>query len=57
MWDGIPVLPIWGLLQTLGDSMLFPFTGSFPIWLLLLFCAGLIVGTVLLLQLAFPGFL
>ncbi|KAL7987130.1 hypothetical protein Chor_006049 [Crotalus horridus] len=30
---------------------------SFPIWLLLLFCAGLIVGTVLLLQLAFPGFL
>ncbi|KAM6459956.1 guanine nucleotide-exchange factor SEC12 [Liasis olivaceus] len=30
---------------------------SFPVWLLLLFCAGLIVGTVLLLQLAFPGFL
>lgn len=32
-------------------------TGSLPIWLLLLLCAGLIVVTILLLQLAFPGFL
>lgn len=32
-------------------------TGSLPVWLLLLLCAGLIVATILLLQLAFPGFL
>lgn len=31
--------------------------GSLPVWLLLLLCAGLIVATILLLQLAFPGFL
>ncbi|XP_060107127.1 prolactin regulatory element-binding protein [Heteronotia binoei] len=34
-----------------------PCRRSFPVWLLLLLCAGLLVGTVLLLQLAFPGFL
>ncbi|XP_042306282.1 prolactin regulatory element-binding protein [Sceloporus undulatus] len=34
-----------------------PCRRSFPIWLLLLLCAGLIVATVLLLQLTFPGFL
>lgn len=34
-----------------------PATGSLPVWLLLLLCAGLIVATILLLQLAFPGFL
>lgn len=32
-------------------------TGSLPVWLLLLLCAGLIVATILLLQLTFPGFL
>ncbi|NXK70562.1 PREB protein, partial [Sylvietta virens] len=32
-------------------------TGSLPVWLLLLLCAGLTVATILLLQLAFPGFL
>lgn len=31
--------------------------GSLPVWLLLLLCAGLIVAAILLLQLAFPGFL
>ncbi|XP_053106861.1 prolactin regulatory element-binding protein [Hemicordylus capensis] len=34
-----------------------PCRRSFPVWLLLLLCSGLIVGTILLLQLAFPGFL
>lgn len=34
-----------------------PCRRSFPIWLLLLLCVGLTVGAVLLLQLAFPGFL
>ncbi|XP_033001169.1 prolactin regulatory element-binding protein [Lacerta agilis] len=34
-----------------------PCRRSFPVWLLLLLCAGLIVASVLLLQLAFPGFL
>uniref|UniRef100_A0ABM5F8A5 Guanine nucleotide-exchange factor SEC12 isoform X2 n=1 Tax=Pogona vitticeps TaxID=103695 RepID=A0ABM5F8A5_9SAUR len=34
-----------------------PCRRSFPVWLLLLLCAGLIVATLLLLQLAFPGFL
>ncbi|XP_062979738.1 prolactin regulatory element-binding protein [Elgaria multicarinata webbii] len=34
-----------------------PCRRSFPVWLLLLLCAALIVGTVLLLRLAFPGFL
>lgn len=32
-------------------------TGSLPVWLMLLICAGLIVATIFLLQLAFPGFL
>ncbi|NXW64660.1 PREB protein, partial [Eurystomus gularis] len=36
---------------------LLPSRRSLPIWLLLLLCAGLIVATILLLQLAFPGFL
>nr|XP_021400816.1 prolactin regulatory element-binding protein [Lonchura striata domestica] len=36
---------------------LLPTRRSLPIWLLLLLCAGLIVATILLLQLAFPGFL
>ncbi|XP_075770620.1 guanine nucleotide-exchange factor SEC12 isoform X1 [Pelodiscus sinensis] len=36
---------------------LLPPRRSFPVWLLLLLCAGLVVATVLLLQLAFPGFL
>ncbi|KYO22198.1 prolactin regulatory element-binding protein [Alligator mississippiensis] len=36
---------------------LLPHRRSFPVWLLLLLCAGLIVATILLLQLAFPGFL
>lgn len=34
-----------------------PPAGSLPVWLLLLLCAGLIVAAILLLQLAFPGFL
>ncbi|XP_048371836.1 prolactin regulatory element-binding protein [Sphaerodactylus townsendi] len=34
-----------------------PCRRSFPVWLVLLLCAGLLVGTILLLQLAFPGFL
>ncbi|XP_067325872.1 guanine nucleotide-exchange factor SEC12 [Anolis sagrei] len=34
-----------------------PCRRSFPVWLLLLLCAGLIVAAVVLLQLAFPGFL
>nr|XP_056708779.1 prolactin regulatory element-binding protein [Euleptes europaea] len=34
-----------------------PCRRSFPVWLVLLLCAGLLVGTVLMLQLAFPGFL
>uniref|UniRef100_A0A670I052 Prolactin regulatory element binding n=1 Tax=Podarcis muralis TaxID=64176 RepID=A0A670I052_PODMU len=34
-----------------------PCRRSFPVWLVLLLCAGLIVASVLLLQLAFPGFL
>ncbi|NXM53136.1 PREB protein, partial [Illadopsis cleaveri] len=36
---------------------LLPARRSLPVWLLLLLCAGLIVATILLLQLAFPGFL
>uniref|UniRef100_A0A8D0FE86 Prolactin regulatory element binding n=1 Tax=Strix occidentalis caurina TaxID=311401 RepID=A0A8D0FE86_STROC len=36
---------------------LLPGRRSLPVWLLLLLCAGLIVATILLLQLAFPGFL
>ncbi|XP_050807456.1 prolactin regulatory element-binding protein isoform X4 [Gopherus flavomarginatus] len=36
---------------------LLPPRRSFPVWLLLLLCAGLVVATILLLQLAFPGFL
>ncbi|XP_062345540.1 prolactin regulatory element-binding protein isoform X1 [Cinclus cinclus] len=36
---------------------LLPTRRSLPVWLLLLLCAGLIVATILLLQLAFPGFL
>uniref|UniRef100_U3K823 Prolactin regulatory element binding n=1 Tax=Ficedula albicollis TaxID=59894 RepID=U3K823_FICAL len=36
---------------------LLPSRRSLPVWLLLLLCAGLIVATILLLQLAFPGFL
>ncbi|NXR72864.1 PREB protein, partial [Pycnonotus jocosus] len=36
---------------------LLPVRRSLPVWLLLLLCAGLIVATILLLQLAFPGFL
>ncbi|CAM4529300.1 guanine nucleotide-exchange factor SEC12 [Caretta caretta] len=36
---------------------LLPPRRSFPMWLLLLLCAGLVVATILLLQLAFPGFL
>uniref|UniRef100_A0A674H8V6 Uncharacterized protein n=1 Tax=Taeniopygia guttata TaxID=59729 RepID=A0A674H8V6_TAEGU len=36
---------------------LLPTRRSLPVWLLLLLCAGLIVVTILLLQLAFPGFL
>ncbi|XP_074845183.1 guanine nucleotide-exchange factor SEC12 isoform X2 [Carettochelys insculpta] len=36
---------------------LLPPRRSFPIWLLLLLCAGLVVAIILLLQLAFPGFL
>ncbi|XP_067406612.1 guanine nucleotide-exchange factor SEC12 [Emydura macquarii macquarii] len=36
---------------------LLPPRRSFPAWLLLLLCAGLIVASVLLLQVAFPGFL
>lgn len=56
----------WGLPAGLGHlcrssgSLLSPLsvpTGSLPVWLLLLLCAGLIVATILLLQLAFPGFL
>uniref|UniRef100_A0A8D0HDR8 Prolactin regulatory element binding n=1 Tax=Sphenodon punctatus TaxID=8508 RepID=A0A8D0HDR8_SPHPU len=34
-----------------------PCRRSFPVWLLLLLCAGLVVASILLLQLAFPGFL
>ncbi|XP_030410871.1 prolactin regulatory element-binding protein isoform X2 [Gopherus evgoodei] len=36
---------------------LLPPRRSFPVWLLLLLCTGLVVATILLLQLAFPGFL
>ncbi|CAM5098139.1 unnamed protein product [Eretmochelys imbricata] len=36
---------------------LLPPRRSFPVWPLLLLCAGLVVATILLLQLAFPGFL
>ncbi|KAM9155449.1 guanine nucleotide-exchange factor SEC12 isoform 1-T1 [Pangshura tecta] len=36
---------------------LLPPRRSFPVWLVLLLCAGLVVAIVLLLQLAFPGFL
>ncbi|XP_057244672.1 prolactin regulatory element-binding protein [Malurus melanocephalus] len=36
---------------------LLPTRRSLPVWLLLLLCAGLTVATILLLQLAFPGFL
>ncbi|NWV49749.1 PREB protein, partial [Daphoenositta chrysoptera] len=36
---------------------LLPTRRSLPVWLLLLLCAGLIVATILLLQLALPGFL
>ncbi|NXU76640.1 PREB protein, partial [Oreotrochilus melanogaster] len=36
---------------------LLPRRRSLPVWLLLLLCAGLIMATILLLQLAFPGFL
>ncbi|KAM7028005.1 guanine nucleotide-exchange factor SEC12 isoform 2-T2 [Passerculus sandwichensis] len=36
---------------------LLPTRRSLPVWLLLLLCAGLIVATILLLQLTFPGFL
>ncbi|XP_009467083.1 PREDICTED: prolactin regulatory element-binding protein [Nipponia nippon] len=36
---------------------LLPSRRSLPVWLLLLLCAGLIVAAILLLQLAFPGFL
>ncbi|XP_074392391.1 guanine nucleotide-exchange factor SEC12 isoform X1 [Zonotrichia albicollis] len=36
---------------------LLPTRRSLPVWLLLLLCAGLIVAAILLLQLAFPGFL
>ncbi|XP_035177393.1 prolactin regulatory element-binding protein isoform X1 [Oxyura jamaicensis] len=36
---------------------LLPGRRSLPVWLLLLLCAGLIVATILLLQIAFPGFL
>ncbi|XP_075563907.1 guanine nucleotide-exchange factor SEC12 isoform X2 [Pelecanus crispus] len=36
---------------------LLPSRRSLPVWLLLLLCAGLIVVAILLLQLAFPGFL
>ncbi|NWW21590.1 PREB protein, partial [Falcunculus frontatus] len=36
---------------------LLPTRRSLPVWLLLLLCVGLIVATILLLQLAFPGFL
>ncbi|NXU49142.1 PREB protein, partial [Turnix velox] len=36
---------------------LLPSRRSLPVWLLLVLCAGLIVVTILLLQLAFPGFL
>ncbi|RMB94055.1 hypothetical protein DUI87_29508 [Hirundo rustica rustica] len=36
---------------------LLPSRRSLPVWLLLLLCAGLIVATILLLQMAFPGFL
>ncbi|KAM6082526.1 LOW QUALITY PROTEIN: guanine nucleotide-exchange factor SEC12 [Chlamydotis macqueenii] len=35
---------------------LLPRRRSLPVWLLLLLCAGLIVAAILLLQLAFPGF-
>lgn len=34
-----------------------PTPGSLPVWLLLLLCAALIVGSIVLLQMAFPGFL
>ncbi|POI20107.1 hypothetical protein CIB84_016143, partial [Bambusicola thoracicus] len=36
---------------------LLPARRSLPIWLLLLLCAALIVGSIVLLQMAFPGFL
>uniref|UniRef100_A0A8C0JI73 Prolactin regulatory element binding n=1 Tax=Chelonoidis abingdonii TaxID=106734 RepID=A0A8C0JI73_CHEAB len=36
---------------------LLPPRRTFPVWLLLLLCTGLVVATILLLQLAFPGFL
>ncbi|NXT87839.1 PREB protein, partial [Anhinga rufa] len=36
---------------------LLPSRRSLPVWLLLLLCAGLIVAAIVLLQLAFPGFL
>ncbi|KAM8809221.1 guanine nucleotide-exchange factor SEC12 [Eudromia elegans] len=36
---------------------LLPSRRSVPVWALLLLCAGLIVGAILLLQLLFPGFL
>ena len=49
---GGPTAPV----LTLLFPPFFP-TGSLPVWLLLLLCAGLIVATILLLQLAFPGFL
>ncbi|OXB55564.1 hypothetical protein ASZ78_005113 [Callipepla squamata] len=36
---------------------LLPARRSLPVWMLLLLCAGLIVGSIVVLQLAFPGFL
>lgn len=36
---------------------LLPARRSLPVWLLLLLCAALIVGSIVLLQMAFPGFL
>ncbi|XP_038607155.1 prolactin regulatory element-binding protein isoform X1 [Tachyglossus aculeatus] len=36
---------------------LLPTRRSVPVWLLLLLCAGLVIGAILLLQSAFPGFL
>ena len=52
-------VPSSGTCGAPGAPVLTPLSsaGSLPVWLLLLLCAGLIVAAILLLQLAFPGFL